>query len=240
MADRHNKRPDLKPAAATAAGGSRQGPLDVSQETIATYDQIAAAYYEEWRDRSAIQHHLTRFVDMIRVYGLGDRPVIDVGCGPGFDASFFRGSGLHAVGLDLSPAMMKAGRPVFGGEYVQADMRYLPLAPVAGGLWVGASLLHLPRAEVPAILSGFAAVLAPGGLLYLSLKAGHGEEWTSESHGRPLPRYFVYWQPDELDAALRAAGFQIVEARSAQPASQPAGWSVSLAKRRPVGCSIST
>ncbi len=205
---------------------------DASETTRATYEQIAAIYYEQWRDRSAIQQHLSRFVAMIRAYSLDHLPVVDVGCGPGFDAAFFRQSGLRAIGLDFSPAMMKTGRTELGGDYVQADMRALPLAPGVGGLWVGASLLHVPRAEAPAVLQGFAGALATGGLLYLSLKAGQGSEWTTESHGQPLPRYFVYWQPDALDQVLGASGFQIVEGWLGQ-SDQPTQWLIRFARKAP-------
>jgi SAM-dependent methyltransferase len=198
----NHEHPDdpLAPSGATA-----------SARTTATYNDIAQIYYDKWLDRSTITQHLDRFVDMMRVYGLADLPLLDVGCGPGFDADFFRRAGLIAVGVDLSAQMMRAGRSQYGGDYVQADMRRLPFIKGIGGLWASASMLHVPREETAAVLRGFATLLAPGGILYLSLKAGQGAEWTAESHGLPLPRYFVYWQPDDLDAALRQAGYQIVD-----------------------------
>ena len=106
--------------------------IAASARTTATYDEIAPIYYEKWHDRSAIEEHLRRFVGMLRAYNLTALPVVDVGCGPGFDAAYFRGTGLRTIGLDLSPAMMAAGRPEFGGDYVQADMRHLPLAAKIG------------------------------------------------------------------------------------------------------------
>jgi SAM-dependent methyltransferase len=234
MADRDNSRTPRKTAALKSKVEGRLDSQGASQGTTATYNQIAEIYYEKWRDRSAIHHHLTRFVEMIRAYGLDGLPVTDVGCGPGFDADFFRRSGLRALGLDLSTAMMKAGWPEFGGDYVQADMRHLPLATGIGGLWVSASLLHLPREEVPAVLQEFARVLTAGGLLYLSLKAGEGAEWTAQSHDVPLSRYFVYWLPDALDQVLRSAGFQIVDGWLS-PADQGAGWLIRFARKVTTG-----
>lgn len=219
--------PESKALPPGASG--RHPQRNASEGTIATYEQIAADYYERWRDRSAISHHLDRFVDMIRAYGLTDLPVVDVGCGPGFDAAYFRRSGLRSLGIDLSLAMMCAGRPEFGGPYVQGDMRHLPLAS-AGGLWVSASMLHVPRDEALAVLRGFAGVLAPGGLLYLSLKAGQGAEWTESSHGYPLPRYFVYWQPADLDSMLASAGFDIVDGWLS-PASETTRWLIRFARK---------
>lgn len=212
----------------------RRRPIDAASEgTTATYDQIAAIYYEKWRDRSAIRDSLNRFVDMLRVYHLSALPVVDVGCGPGFDAAFFRRCGLRTVGLDLSLAMMNAGRSEFAGPLVQADMRHLPLA-AAGGLWVSASLLHVPRVQAPDVLRGFAHTLVPGGLLYLSLKAGEGAEWTTKSHGRPLSRYFVYWNPGELDQLLAATGFEVVDGWTS-PVIEETSWLIRFARRALAG-----
>ena len=198
--------------------------------TTATYDEIARIYYEKWHDRSAIHEHLRRFVSMLRAYDLAALPVVDVGCGPGFDAAFFRRSGLWTIGLDLSTGMMAAGRPEFGGDYVQADMRFLPLAGNIGGLWASASFLHVARNQAPAVLRGFADALVPGGILYLSLKFGRGAEWTAKSHGVPLPRYFVYWRPEEVDSLLRGAGFHIVDGWLS-PANEATRWLIRFARK---------
>jgi len=206
--------------------------------TTDTYEQIAQIYFERWRDRSAIHHHLKRFVEMLRANGLARFPVADVGCGPGFDGHYFRQAGLHVVGLDLSMAMMRIGRQEYGGPFVQADMRALPIAASMGGLWVSASLLHMPRFEVPGILTGFAEALVPGGLLYLSLKAGQGSEWTSNAHGQSLLRYFVYWQPSELDIALEQAGFQVVDGWSS-PVSESTTWLIRFARKNDAGQMLS-
>lgn len=43
--------------------------------------------------------------------------------------------------------------------------------------------------------------------------------WREETFGQRAPRYFAYWEADALDRALRAAGFEIVEARRSELAS---------------------
>lgn len=209
----------------------------ISAVTTATYNDIAQIYYEKWQDRSAIREHLLRFSDMIRAYGLASLPVIDIGCGPGFDAAFFRRAGLWAIGVDLSLAMMNVGRPDFAGDYVLADMRRLPLAPKIGGLWVSASFLHLPKEEAPEVLRRFRQILVPGGLLYMSLKAGHGAEWTAESHGQARSRYFVYWQPDELDALLQSTDFRIAEGWSSTVDEQTT-WLIRFARKASSGLDL--
>jgi hypothetical protein len=71
----------------------------------------------------------------------------------------------------------------------------------------------------------------PRGALYLSLKAGRGEGWDNRKYGDGAPRWFVYWQADELDAALAAAGFRVLDAWSETTAGD--AWWMRLAA--PVG-----
>lgn len=181
----------------------------IPDPTIATYDAVASDYLERWRDRSPIDLHFKRFVAMLVAYQLQHVPVLDVGCGPGFDTYLLRQSGLKVIGLDLSEAMLQIARLEYPGQYLLADMRRLPLRPGLGGLWVSASMLHLPHRDVPATLHEFARVLLPGGLLYLSLKLGTGEEWSTAVHDRP--RFFSYWQSEQLDSLLAEAGFEQVD-----------------------------
>ncbi len=181
-----------------------------SNLTILTYDAVADRYLEVWRDRSAIREQIDRFGAMLKAYGLDKQPVLDVGCGPGFDAAIFRELGLHATGTDLSMGMLSVGRKEHPGPYFLADMRFLPVAPCIGGLWVSASLLHLDRSDVPTTLGQFARVLLPGGLLYLSVKIGNSAGWDFNAFERP--RHFTYWRSEELDPLLELAGLDIIDA----------------------------
>lgn len=139
--------------------------------------------------------------------------VLDAGCGPGFDGALLRERGLQVVGLDRSYAMVQVGQERYPGLYVQGDLLRLPFARgELSGIWASATLLHLPRREFGPALCEFARVLGPGGLLYLSLKEGDGEQWRADACGREAPRFFAYWQPEALDAALAGAGFAAIAA----------------------------
>jgi SAM-dependent methyltransferase len=182
---------------------------DTQDKTISTYNEIATRYYSLWHDRSAIQAHLDRFSAMLHAYNLQHDIVIDVGCGPGFDSAILREKGLNVIGIDLSYGMLQVGRQRFQVPLVQADMLTLPLAARIGGLWVSASLLHLCQEDAYRAFEDFINLLLPGGLLYLSLKAGSGDGWSWKTYNRP--RYFTYWRPDTLDATLKKFGFDIVD-----------------------------
>ncbi|MDT8305607.1 MAG: class I SAM-dependent methyltransferase [Anaerolineae bacterium] len=180
---------------------------DETRRTIASYDEIATAYADFWSDRRVVERPLTMFASLLPHQAL----VLDAGCGPGFDSTLLRERGLRVVGLDRSVAMLQLGRARYPGPYVQGDLLGLPFAPwVLHGIWASATLLHLPRHDFAPVLTEFMRVLAPGGLLYLSLKEGEGEEWRTDACGHEAPRFFTYWQPEALDAALSGAGFAMI------------------------------
>ncbi len=180
--------------------------------TLQTYNEIAQRYYDRNKDRSPIDHHLRHFIELLNNQGLAEMPVLDIGCGPGFDTTRMREEGLRCIGLDLSWGMLRTGQLHFPNGYVLADMLRLPAGKVVGGLWSCASLLHLERDQLPAALKEFSRVLVKNGILYLSLKTGVGHTWSDAPYGASTRRLFTYWEPSDLDALIEAAGFQIQHA----------------------------
>jgi SAM-dependent methyltransferase len=177
-----------------------------TERTVAAYDQIASTYAEFWSDRQVMERPLALFASLLS----DGACVLDAGCGPGFDGALLRERGLRVIGLDRSAAMLRLGRQRYPGPYLLGDLRRLPLAGGSlAGIWASASLLHLPRAQLAPALQEFARVLQPGGLLYLSLKEGEGERWQADACGEEAPRFFTYWQAEELDAALAVAGLAL-------------------------------
>lgn len=178
-----------------------------TDRTIAAYDTIAEVYTAFWRDRRVVARPLTLLSTLLAAGDL----VLDAGCGPGFDGAELRRAGLRVIGLDLSWQMLQSGQRHYPGQYVQADLRALPLPDAcAAAVWASASLLHLPRAHFGPALQELTRVLLPRGLLFLSLKEGVGDGWQADACGREAPRFFTYWQAETLDAALAAAGLHTV------------------------------
>jgi SAM-dependent methyltransferase len=176
--------------------------------TIDTYDEIAPDYLARRQDRTKLRPLFDRFALHLRP----GSQVLDIGCGPGFDSTILRQYGFRVFSFDLSWGMMQTGRAEFPGDFAQADMRHLPLAPAcADGLWLNASLLHLPRPEVLPTLQKMREVLRPRGILFLTVKGGTGEQWTAYPAATSRTRFFTYWPADELDHTLHQAGFTILE-----------------------------
>jgi SAM-dependent methyltransferase len=147
---------------------------------------------------------------------VGQGLVVDLGCGPG---RYLTQLGSPVLALDVSRSMLSlAGR--YCHALAQADLESLPFADgVFYGAFARHSYLHLPKTRTPGAFSELRRVLAPGGLVLLSLVEG-------EYEGDALPeddfpgRYFAFWRQSDLAAALLAAGFADV---NVERVSRPKG-----------------
>jgi ubiquinone/menaquinone biosynthesis C-methylase UbiE len=184
--------------------------MNPSQTTTNSYDQITDQYLQRNQDRSVMAESLDRFANYLTPGGI----VLDVGCGPGFDAALLRDKNLQVTGIDRSLGMMTAGKNLFPGTYVQADMAHLPFKPIFDGLWVNASLLHIQRDQVPLVLQEFCQILKPSGILFISVQKGSDEKWITGPYTNTVKRWFTYWTYKTLEECLRQSGFKILDHQS--------------------------
>jgi ubiquinone/menaquinone biosynthesis C-methylase UbiE len=187
----------------------------VTASTVAVYDAIATSYAARRAEMPPRLVQLAqRALAIVRRSGADPIAIADLGCGAGRDLAFFEREQPSAVtvGIDASASMLEAARPRVHGRLVEGDLRLLPLDTGSQHLaWACASLLHLPRQQLPAALAEARRVLAPGGVLAVTMKAGtsegfepnHSETWAE-------PRCFARYEGGELAAALQEAGFSRV------------------------------
>ncbi|MFD0141697.1 MULTISPECIES: class I SAM-dependent methyltransferase [unclassified Streptomyces] len=173
------------------------------------YDAAAPTYTRLFRDSLSDapldRAMLGAFAEAVRAGG--DREVADLGCGPGHVTAHLSELGLNAFGVDASPAMIAAARRAYPDlRFDVGSMAALDIADDAlGGVLSRWSIIHTPPRELPAILSEFHRVLAPGGHLLVGF-------WAGDDPSRPtkvfdhavVPAY--RWCPDHLAALLREAG----------------------------------
>jgi len=102
----------------------------------------------------------------------GRRNVVDLGAGPGRDASGFLDAGISYVGLDLAH-----GNSVSAAErnvtVVHGSLTAPPLRPASFDAgWSMSTLMHFPEAHVPTALAAMVTVLAPGAPLVVAQWGG--------------------------------------------------------------------
>lgn len=137
-------------------------------------------------------------------------PVLDLGCGTGYDLAAL---GPRAVGADPAAAMLaeaRAAHPTV--PLVRAAAGALPVRPRSlGGAWASKSLQHVAAEHLPLALADLHRSLAAGAPVAVRAFAGTGTATTGEDD---IPgRRFTFWTPAELTDLAVGAGFVDVETR---------------------------
>lgn len=186
------------------------------KKTINTYDQIAADYVQATSNLQP-EEEFTTFSQMV----VTGNTVLDAGCGGGRDCRAFAERGFRVIGIDLSIEMLKIARSMAPGcEFQQTDLRNIPLADNSvDGIWCCASLLHLKRKEVRRALLEFRRVLKEGGVCCILIKKGTGEKFIKDSRSQGKPRFYSYFQPDEIRELCQSLAFEILVGETTQSGS---------------------
>ncbi|MFG1809623.1 class I SAM-dependent methyltransferase [Streptomyces sp. NPDC049040] len=193
---------------------------DSLKSTREAYDAVATVYADRFadslRDEPLERAFLGAFAEVSRTSGGGR--VADLGCGPGHVTAYLARLGLDVAGVDASPAMIGLARQAYPDlRFEVGSMAALAFGDgVLGGALSRWSIIHTPPQEVPAILSEFHRVLAPGGHLLLALWAGDDPTMPTPVFDHAVaPAY--RWSPDHLAAMLREAGLAEVARLVSEP-----------------------
>jgi SAM-dependent methyltransferase len=193
---------------------------DAGEESAQSgYDPVAAEYAQEYLhefdhkpfDRALLERFAARLA--------GRGQVCDLGCGPGQVAAYLTDRGAHALGIDLSPAMVEQARRANPGiEFRQGDMRALRLEDASlAGIAAFYSLVHIPQAELTGVFRELHRVLQPGGLLLVSFHIGEETIHLDEWWGKPVSLDFHFFRTERVAVCLEAAGFRIDEVLERPP-----------------------
>lgn len=203
-------------------------------ETIATYDEVAPEFARLHWD-APVDQQREAFARAIVGAAPAERfRILDAGCGPGRDTRWFHERGFQVVGVDLSAGMLaEARRRAPGVDFRQADLRQLDFPEgYFDGIWASASLLHLPRADVARVLASFNRLLGHG-YLYLTVKAGQGDEVTERVYGPGHRRRFTYFSRPEIELLVERASFDVHSVAEDEPtAINPWPWISILAQTK--------
>ena len=101
------------------------------------------------------------------------RRVLDAACGEGYGTALLAASSVEAVGVDVDRTAVAHARVQYGDHarlrYEEGSVIALPFAAASFDLVVSFETIeHLTAADQPRMLTEFARVLAPGGVLLLS------------------------------------------------------------------------
>ena len=183
---------------------------DVIQKTIESYEVKADEYIRN-TDQLSYFPNIPAMLDMF-ISMLPGKKVLDVAFGSGRDTLYLIEHGLEVQGVDLAQSFIDALRTKIDIPLYKMDMRHLDFSDnTFDGIWCCSALVHLPRTDILPTLRGFHRVLAPKGVLYFDLKEGEGEKWVANNDGHvtEMPRFFTYYQIEEVRDLLIQAGFNV-------------------------------
>jgi SAM-dependent methyltransferase len=173
----------------------------------------ASDYYDRTR---ALGEHAERAVVSLLGAEIGSRRCLEIGVGTGRIALPLEAAGIDIAGVDLSRPMLDRLVAKAGGvapfPVCVGDAEALPFAAGRFGAALACHVLHL----IPgwrAVIAEVMRVVEPGGVFLVDL-GGWGEgnreviERFSAAAGIP-PGFAGVRGPDELDAAMRAAGASV-------------------------------
>lgn len=164
----------------------------------------------------------------------GNRKVLDLGCGSGVHAKRFSDEGLEVYGLDLSSKMInEAKKRVPKGKFIVGDMNSMPYKDeFFGGVYARASLLHIPKTRIASVLKEINRVLKIGGIFYLALKEGEGEEEKEDTrHGKNVRRFFAYFKEGEIKKYLEEAKFKVLKVKKYMKSENSTAWLLVFSKK---------
>lgn len=188
-------------------------------DTQQSYDRVAAEYTErmfsELEDKPFDRAMLDRFAAIAGPVG----PLCDLGCGPGQVARYLQDRGFEAIGLDLSPQMVKGAQRLSPTiRFYQGSMLSMPFKDGSlGGIAAFYCIIHIPRPDLPVAFSEMWRVIRPGGAVLVAFHLGdedvHRDEWWE----RPVSLDFRFFEPAEIERLMEGAGFRIRESLQRDP-----------------------
>ena len=191
----------------------------IVQDTQASYDRVAAEYADRFKDEMDDKPFDRDCLDRLarEVGDLG--PICDLGCGPGQIARYLHRQGVTTLGVDLSPKMVtEAQRLNPEIHFHQGDMSSLPDADNSwGGIAAFYCIIHIPREQVVVALSEMKRVLKPGGVLLVTFHIGEEIKHLDEWWEKPVNLDFAFYLPDQMEAWLKEAGFDLMETLVREP-----------------------
>jgi SAM-dependent methyltransferase len=187
---------------------------EIKAATQAGYDAVAEEYASRFFDELAAKPLDRALLDCLVEQTRGVGVIADVGCGPGQVARYLADHGAEALGIELSPEMVRLAQRLSPDiPFRQGDMLALDLgANSLGGIAAFYSVIHAPPEQIPQVMREFLRVLRLGGLALLAFHIGdevvHRDEWWE----KPVSLDFHFYQIEALARRLEEAGFRI-EAR---------------------------
>jgi SAM-dependent methyltransferase len=126
------------------------------------------------------------------------KKMVDLGSGPGHQATYLQKNGCAVTCIDISDEMVRKCKEKGLEAYVM-DFFTLELEPASFDVvWTMNALLHVPKDSLTQVLNQIDRILKPDGFLYMGLYGGYESEgiWAEDSY-RPQ-RFFAFYEDEHI------------------------------------------
>ena len=133
-----------------------------------------------------------------------DARILEFGTAFGRDATYIEGLGYKVERTDATPGFVD----LLQSKGYDARVLNAITDDIPGEydlIFADAVLLHFTRDETRRVAEKVFSALNNGGRFAISLKQGDGEDWSDAKLG--APRFFCYWNKDNIEQVLSEAGF---------------------------------
>ncbi len=185
----------------------------------AAYDIASEAYASKFVDEL---DHKPIDRDLLQQFAAivgAERPVLDVGCGPGHTTAHLTALGLKATGVDLSPKMIEIASRTFPqsrfevGDFCSLRHESSSIA----GILAFYCIVHLQPDQLVAAFSEMHRVLRDDGVLLLSFHVGSDVIHAENFLDTDAVLDFTFFETSQIEAALSSAGFDRIDVRVREP-----------------------
>ncbi|WP_118952053.1 class I SAM-dependent methyltransferase [Taibaiella helva] len=184
--------------------------MDNNSIAVGVFDKQARNYQDKYMDQSLYSSTLDLFCNALPP---GEAAVLDIACGPGNITRYLlqQRPDLRLLGLDLAPAMLDLARDNNPkAAFAQMDCRDIAqLNDRYHGIVCGFAFPYLNRDEALKLIADAAALLLPGGILYLSTIEGPYSSSGPYTSSNGTEVYMHYYEAADLVPAMEAAGFEL-------------------------------
>ncbi len=233
------KRTDLLIVENYRTNDQRRRTMSNELDSIrSAYDAASEPYAQKFSDelnrKPFDRKLLQRFAELA---GAGAQ-VLDIGCGPGHTTAFLSALGVKTTGIDLSPKMIDQARSQFPGccFYVEDFFSLSNQSSTVDAILAFYCIVHLtPDQLIPAFTEMYRVLKCKGQLLiafHVGTDLIHAENFL----GTNAVLDFQFFEPSQIESALRSAGFNRLETQIRQPyASEHLSTRCYVSARKPDG-----
>ncbi len=178
--------------------------------TLNTYEGGIQKYIDDTRSEvfGEFRDYIDAFLEGLDMHA----DILEIGSATGRDADYIEKLGYRVTRTDIVDGFLdyqrKQGKSIEKFDVIN-DNLYRQFDLIISL----AVFHHFNREQFGKAIRNTIRHLKKGGCLALSVKQGEGEEYSEEKMEKP--RYFLYWQIEELQSALKTYGFQILTIQEA-------------------------